>query len=378
MPDSNLSAGSKPRVAILGAGLMGRMLAVTCKDDYEVELFDQDSGDGEQSAAFLAAAMLAPLAESADSSRAIMELGQLSLKRWPEFLSKLSEPVFFQHAGSLIIAFDQDVGDLKQFKSRLKGDGYQDLNNVQINDLEPGLNERFTKGLYLPNEGQLDNRDLLKALAKELEISGTTWHRNVVISSAGKKGFLQNGKPLGDYDWIFDCRGFGAKNDGIVPDSDSSGIKPSLRGVRGEVARIRAPKVKLNRPVRLMHPRYPMYITPKEDNLFVIGATQLESEDTRNPTVRSTLELLTACFSVHAGFAEAEIISIDSGLRPAYLDNEPKILVKGNEVSINGLYRHGYLLAPMMVEECLNIVRGKQDSSLISKIMPDLVQKSKG
>ena len=372
MPSSNL----KPKIAILGAGLMGRMLAVTFKDTFEVELFDQDDGEGEQSAAFLAAAMLAPLAESADSSRAVMELGQLALKRWPEFLKELSKPVFFQHDGSLIIAFDQDVGDLKQFKARLKGDGYQELNNVQIDNLEPGLNQRFTKGLFLPNEGQLDNRDLLKALAFELTEAGVNWHRNVLISSS-ERGFLQNGKPLGEYEWVFDCRGFGAKNDGIVAE-DESGTKTTLRGVRGEVARIRAPKVKLNRPIRLMHPRYPMYITPKEDGLFVIGATQVESEDTRNPTVRSSLELLTACFSVHTGFAEAEILSIDSGLRPAYLDNEPKIIVKGNEISINGLYRHGYLLAPMMVEQCANIVNGQQENSIITKIMPDLVKTVKG
>ncbi|GKT11622.1 MAG: glycine oxidase [Thiomicrorhabdus sp.] len=372
MPSSN----TKPTIAILGAGLMGRMLAVTLKDNFEVELFDQDDGEGEQSAAFLAAAMLAPLAESADSSRAVMELGQLALKRWPEFLKELSEPVYFQHEGSLIIAFDQDQGDLKQFKSRLKGDGYQDVNNAQIDALEPDLNKRFNKGLFLPNEGQLDNRDLLKALKHELNAAGVNWHKNVVIS-ASTRGYLQNGVPLKEYDWVFDCRGFGAKNDGIVAEDDAGG-KSNLRGVRGEVARIRAPKVKITRPIRLMHPRYPMYITPKADGLFVIGATQVESEDTRNPTVRSSLELLTACFSVHTGFAEAEIISIDSGLRPAYLDNEPKIIVKGNEISINGLYRHGYLLAPMMVDQCVSIINGQQENSIISKIMPDLVKTIKG
>ncbi|WP_222425343.1 FAD-dependent oxidoreductase, partial [Pseudomonas aeruginosa] len=38
--------------------------------------------------------------------------------------------------------------------------------------LEPLLAQRFTQGLYLAGEGQLDNRTLLGALATELEAFG--------------------------------------------------------------------------------------------------------------------------------------------------------------------------------------------------------------
>lgn len=360
------ASANHTRIAILGAGLIGRMLAVSLHAEYEVSLFDQDEGDATQSAAYLAAAMLAPLAESADCSKEIMLLGERALQRWPGFLEQLSEPVFFQQTGSLVLAFEKDLADLQQFERHLKGEAYQRVNAAQIHDLEPELNQRFQQGLYMPNEGQLDNRMLLNAMARYLKKQKVQWHHHALIERTDA-GYLHNGEPLANFDWILDCRGLGAK-------SSTQGLNANLRGVRGEVVRVRAPDVTLNRPVRLMHPRYPIYIAPKENNLFVIGATQLESEDTRQPTVRSALELLSACFSVHSGFAEAEILGIESGLRPAYPDNEPKIQVQGNVIAVNGLFRHGYLLAPTMVEECIHLLKGSQSDSEVTKIMPDLVQ----
>ncbi len=382
-----------PKIAILGAGLMGRMLALSLKNVAQVELFDQDEGQGEQSAAYLAAAMLAPLSESADASKEIMALGALALTRWPCFLERLDCPVFFQQAGSVIVAFEQDLGNLEQFKSRLKGDEFDTLSDEQLQALEPELNPRLKHGIYLPNEGQLDNRELLEALAQTLKNSSVLWHHNAFITRIADDvtaqapleapQFLHNGQPLEPFDWIIDCRGFGQKAEQSIQtqgaSASSSLTLPALRGVRGEVVRLKAPDVKLNRPVRLMHPRYPIYITPKENGLFVVGATQLETEDTREPTVRSVLELLSACFSVHSGFAEAEILGIYSGIRPAYLDNEPKIVVQKNVLNVNGLFRHGFLLAPVMVDACLGVlnlgdraVTQLHFKEVINK-MPDLV-----
>jgi glycine oxidase len=123
-----------------------------------------------------------------------------------------------------------------------------------------------------------------------------------------------------------------------------------------------------------MHPRYPIYIAPKPNHQFVVGATQLESEDSRQPTVRSTLELLSACFSVHSGFAEAEILQNQSGLRPAYLDNEPQMRINGNVISLNGMYRHGYLLSPVMVDMCRNYLLGKTINPLYREQLPNILQ----
>ncbi|BBP45847.1 glycine oxidase ThiO [Thiosulfatimonas sediminis] len=358
-------AEALPRIAIVGAGLLGRLLAFQLRADAQITLFDQDSGAAEQSAAYLAAAMLAPLAESAESSHGIMALGEESLKLWPKILQQLHEPVFFQQQGSLLVAFEQDRACLTQLQRNLKGDNYQRVDKAQIHALEPEINSRFQQGLFLPDEGQLDNRELLRVLATSLrKYASIDWHCHAKAEIQAQR-LVVNGKVLQGFDWIVDCRGLGAK----AQQSD-------LRGVRGEVLRLYAPQVTLQRPLRLMHPRYPLYIAPKANHHFVVGATQLESEDARQPTVRSTLELLSACFSVHSGFAEAEIQYNQSGLRPAYVDNEPQMRVSGKVISLNGLYRHGYLLSPVMVDLCRNYLLGNRLNPLYLQQIPTILQES--
>ena len=390
-PNNSSHSNIATSVAILGAGLMGRMLAVALTQNqqacpYDVTLFDKDDEHGAHSAAYLAAAMLAPLAESADASKNIMRMGEHSLTLWPEFLKTLAKPVFFQREGSLILSHEQDQSYLMDFQRRLKNQDSSNLKTIKsidIETLEPELSResnRFNRGLFLPNEGQLDNRELLTSLAATIKQRNVTWLTNTPAVAEGNTVIFGNGhqdkqqskhcsihrskhgsKPPSKnslqhqhFDWVIDCRGLGAQ--------DQTPQNKKLRGVRGEVIRVHAPRVNISRPVRLMHPRYPLYIAPKANHHFVIGATQIESSDQRNPTVRSALELLSSCFSVHKGFAEAEILEIKAGLRPALPNNEPKIWVHNQTLNVNGLYRHGYLLAPALVEQCLQIINSTQAS----------------
>ncbi|NCC69888.1 MAG: FAD-dependent oxidoreductase, partial [Clostridia bacterium] len=292
-------------------------------------------------------------------------LGQLALRLWPKLLAGLPEPVFFQQNGSLVLAFAADRSHFDTLRGQLKGNApedYQTLDAAAILKLEPELNARFAHGLFLPNEGQLDNRQLLRVLAGALRSrSQVQWHTSAYAQLEDQQ-LLVNGEPVLEHDWVIDCRGIGAKE-----------TQADLRGVRGEVIRVRAPAVNLNRPVRLVHPRYPLYIAPKPEHTFVIGATQIESEDRRAPTVRSALELLSACFSVHSGFAEAEILEIRSGLRPAYRNNHPQMRVKGRVISLNGLFRHGYLLSPVMVDLCRSFLLQQPIDGRYLAAMPSLL-----
>ncbi len=156
---------------------------------------------------------------------------------------------------------------------------------------------------------------------------------------------LENG-----FDWIIDCRGPGAKD-----------AAKNLRGVRGEVIRLHAPEVKLRRPTRLIHPRYPIYIAPKEDDVYVVGATEIESEDLSPMSVRSAMELLSAVYTVHSGFAEARILEMATQCRPTLKDNLPEIslhhkLDQSNLMMINGLYRHGFMISPAILDCALEVL----------------------
>lgn len=338
---------------VLGAGLMGRLLAhALVQQGHRVQVHEAQGSDAQGAAAWVAASMLAPLAESAITEMPVVAMGQYSLKRWPELLASLPAPVYFQREGTVIVWHRQDASDAKRFADKLQATraqmpdlaAPQTLNQSELATLEPALANKFNQGLWLPQEGQLDNRQLLAALLQSLTHGRAELHWQSKVSLADIKAQ--------DADWVFDCRGLGAK-------PQWSG----LRGVRGEVLRLHAPEVSISRPVRLIHPRYPLYIAPKENSIFVVGATEIETDDLSPASVRSALELLSAVYSVDSGFAEARILEINTQARPTLPDNLPAIHAPSAGVlQINGLYRHGFLIAPAMLDATLAMVHG--DSSL--------------
>ena len=129
---------------------------------------------------------------------------------------------------------------------------------------------------------------------------------------------------------------------------------------------MRARDIGLRRPVRLLHPRYPLYIVPWRDGLHLVGATVIESEDDSAMTVRSALELLGMAYALHPAFGEAEIVELSAGVRPAFPDNIPRALVRGRCIHVNGAYRHGFLLAPVLARAVADyLAAGRSDSALL-------------
>lgn len=348
-------AATIPDYAVIGGGLLGRLLAWTLAGDgARVALYERGDAAGSGSAAWVAAAMLAPLAEAAVAEPLLVELGVASLAAWPEVLSALPEPVYFQRAGTLVVWHAADRAEAGLFDSRLRANapapllegGVQVLRSAEIAQAEPALAGRFTQGLLLPREGQLDNRQVLHALAAGLAERGVELHWHTEIDDAA----------LPAARLLLDCRGLGARP-----------VWAGLRGIRGEVVRIHAPGIGLSRPVRLLHPRYPLYIAPKQNDLYVIGATEIEGEDASPMSVRSALELLSAAFSVHPGFGDARILELNTQNRPTLTDHRPAIRWFGRQadrpsgashlIRINGLYRHGYMIAPAVAAQAARLAR---------------------
>jgi glycine oxidase len=144
-------------------------------------------------------------------------------------------------------------------------------------------------------------------------------------------------------DIIADCRGFAAAD-----------RLPDLRGVKGEMLILRCPSVSLSRPIRLLHPRWPVYLVPRGDGVFMLGATMVESGE------RSVVELLSAAYALHPAFAEAEILEMGADARPAFPDNLPRIRAqtgpRGRIVAVNGLFRHGFLLSPALARRAADLI----------------------
>jgi glycine oxidase len=356
-------------IAILGAGLTGRLLSLLLKDKYQVTLFERKTINHSQTTGRLAAAMVAPTAESVIASPNIVKMGMASTQLWPQLLSALDLPELYQQNGTLAVAHRNDMNDLHHFQQRLKqlGERSSNIDHQEIEKIEPDLAQQFNSAVFIANEGHVDNFGLFDHTERKLRNSNLHIEEHAEVEIADVKT---------QFDLVIDCRGIGAKNQ-IINEAIH------LRGVRGEVARVRAPEVKLTRPIRLMHPRYPIYIAPKPNHEYVIGATEIESEDDKQPTLRSAMELLSAAYTVHKGFAEAEIISIQSGLRPTLADNEPHVFIDNNLIQVNGLYRHGYLLSPYIIQQVLVLIgelHGTHNlnySELFNDLDESLITKSK-
>jgi len=313
---------------------MGRLLAFELSQSgWAVTLYDKDNKAGKDSCAFTAAGMLAPYCEYEPSMPIISELGIRSMRRWPEIIHQLKRDVLCEFNGSLVVAHGLDQGDLTQLEERVRKwnpseEIMRAVSGDELDQTEPGIAPAFNRGLFFPKEGHVSNRDLLLAFEAALE-GVVTWKTGEAIEFINPGDFSE--------DKIIDCRGLGAKKE-----------LPELRGVRGELIYVKAPEVSLQRPVRFMHPRFPLYVVPRQDHTFVIGASEIESEDMGPISVRSSLELLSAAYTLNPAFAEAQIISTHVNCRPAFPDNLPRIIVSDKLIRINGLYRHGFLLGPIL------------------------------
>lgn len=358
------STDKNQHIGIAGAGLLGRLLAwQLLKRGHKVSLFDAGAIEHSQAtpssaAGFTAAGMVAPLSEAVVSEPEIYDIGMRSLELWPELIeaveqTPISQSNYYFQRGSLAIAHAQDTAELQQFDTDLQyipnsQQHYQRLNAEQIQALEPGLSESFQQGLFLQSEAHINNRQLLNKLLEEMLTLGVELHPNTPVEPSAHR--MQAKSTHYPFDLCIDCRGFGAK--------PSNNFNSPIRGVRGEVLSVQSKEIELQRPVRLMHPRYQLYIVPKPDNIFVIGATSIESEDLSPMSLQSNLELSSALYTLNPAFAEARIVDMAVNLRPAFMDNMPKVSIAKGIIRANGLYRHGYLLAPTIVEDILSGIEG--------------------
>lgn len=330
------------KVAIVGAGICGSVLAYEClKRRHNVTVYEKQIAPDihKKACSYTAAGMLAPMAELESANLTVYQLGLRSLQLWPKIVNELSQKnhsVFYRDSGTLVLAHGPDKGSFQQFYNAIKhklADVENHARMIKVADTEPELTH-FQHGLYLKNEAQIDSHQILHALHQVINQQGQIKYESVTE--------LQPKRVNGEsFDWVFDCRGLGASTD------------MKLYGVRGERILLHAPEVNIQHMIRVMHPKYRLYIVPRENHHYLIGATEIESADDGPMSVRSALELLTAAYSIHKGFAEARIVSLNTGVRPTRLDHQPVIDEQEGLTRINGLYRHGYLLTPALIEKAL-------------------------
>jgi len=369
------------RVGIAGAGVAGRVAAWQClRAGHQVSVFDASASPNPRlgtprAAGWTAAGMLSPIAEMECGGPLVRDFGQRSLSMWqdmdrelegrlagrprrhgsgddhrdimaseaPEFrMDPLpSSPLGLCLHDSLMVCHATDLASAHRVLRLLDPDPAR-LIRLEGRDLLP-LAPAIKGSLHawrLAGEGHLCPPLAMQSLF--LAMDDAQWHCNAPVTRIAPGMVETANGSTHHFDWVIDARGVGAASE--LP----------VRGVRGEVIILSAPGFTLHRPVRLLHPRWRVYVVPRPWNQIVIGATEIESEDRSPISVQSTMELLSAAFSIFPALAEARILWTDVNLRPATPDNLPLIRTENGLSRINGLFRHGWLLAPAVVQNALH------------------------
>jgi glycine oxidase len=216
-----------PDIAVVGGGLLGRCLAWRAsRAGASVAIYDAFGPAGVGSAEWAAAGMIAPTSEACETNAQIVAMGRRSLTLWPRWLAELPIPVFYRDTGTLLLWHGEDANEALRceriFAARDALGKVQRVGRAQLEELEPKLRTRFQEALYLAGDAQVDNRELINAVAVTLDESNVDCHWHAAVP----EGTLPSAKV------VVDCRGMGARRDW-----------PSVRGVRGEIVRLYAPEI---------------------------------------------------------------------------------------------------------------------------------------
>lgn len=338
------TSSSAKDIAVIGAGVTGLTAALALQmAGYRVTLFDRHPFPTENTSA-IAGGMLAPFSECELLPSDYVRAGLRGIELWKVLLGDAYPDCLFEN-GSLVVCAPEYATEFQSFANSLGDDtdAWQFVHADTIKTLEPHLAQSFDSGVLLPREAHLVPDKTLKALFEAFQR----------LDGKFRVRFADPAQLAREYDRVIDCRGF-------VP-----GIDQDLFAVQGEIVIVHCPQVQLQRPLRVIRPDTPFYIVPRPDDEFAIGATAIAHADETEWRVRvsSAMTLLKFATDIVPEFYAARIVALHSGLRAAYPSLLPEIRSEadGRILRLNGLFRHGYLLSPVMAACVVNLIRGEPD-----------------
>lgn len=344
------------KTIIIGGGAIGLSLGwQLAKKGVDVEILER--GNAGKSSSYAAAGMLAPNAEIGFEDIELFYLCRKSLEMYPAFLEELARDsgikIEVDKCGAIMPAFDRDDSErirrLFDFREKI-GLPVEWLSGEEAREIEPYLSPKCTYAVWIPDDGQIDNRKLLEALKIAFINSGGKLYEDHPVEKIN----IVNGKAAGvhihgidiEADNVVVCAGSWSKSiDGLTPD-----IQPPVRPVKGQaISLILDDNCKVSHAVRAPD----VYLVPKKDGRLVVGASVEEMGFDENPTAGEIFRLLERAWEAVPSIYDLKIQSIDVGLRPGSRDHSPII----GDTSINGLYfatghyRNGILLTPLTAIE---------------------------
>jgi glycine oxidase len=303
-----------------------------------------------------AAGMLAPVAEVTPGEEPLLELGLLSARLYPRFITELVQAagvdgVGHTTAGTLLVARDADEAEALERELVLRhrlGLPVERLRASEARQREPALAPALRLALDVPGDHAVDPRMLVPALAAAVAAAGGELREHTPVAGVAVTGgrvkgvVLENGSTERAEQVVVAAGVWSPRLSGL-PEADRIPVRP----VKGQIMRLHDPAGPglLQRVIRMG----PTYITPRGDGRYVLGATSEERGFDTTVTAGAAFELLRDAAELVPGVSELVLDEFAAGLRPGTPDNLPVIgpgSVEGLQWA-TGHRRGGILLAPV-------------------------------
>jgi glycine oxidase len=351
------SQGSKPTVAIIGAGVSGLGIGWRlAQAGARVEVFDRSEPG--RSASWAAAGMLAARAEAEPGEEGLLQLNLKSQEMWPAFKDELESasqvPIGYRDEGTLIVALDHDDAEALRFSFEFQnklGLKMEWLSGSEARKREPFLTPNVRGAVFSPHDHQVENRALVDALRLAYMAAGGMLHNYTEITAIECAGDTVTGVRFGDQrleaDVVVLAAGAWSRSIAGLPKE----IRLPVRPLKGQMLALRMdPAEPLLRHV-LWAPEG-IYMVPRVDGRLIIGATVEEKDFDNDLTAGGILHLLRESWEALPGIDELPIDEMWVGHRPTSRDDAPILgptALKGL-VAATGHHRNGILLTPVTAD----------------------------
>jgi len=356
------SIGKRPRVAIIGAGVIGLGIAWRLASRAVVSVFDR--GKAGSGASHAAAGMLAACCEAEPGEEALIALGRDSQARWPAFAEELLRSsgidVELRREGTLILALTADdqatLAHGLEFQQKL-GLPLEWISAAATRAKEPHLAGKIAGAVFSPQDHQVDNRKLAQGLRIVAEAAGAKIYEERPVKEISVQGGRANGVVFEDgtraeADIVVLAAGAWSRSIGGLPPDR----RPPVRPVKGQMLSLRMDAAAPLLQHVLWAPG--AYLVPRRDGRLIIGGTVEEKGFDQTITAGGMLTLLEAAWRAIPAIEELPVDEIWVGHRPGSRDDAP-ILGRApldNLFYATGHHRNGILLAPVTADAMAKLI----------------------
>ncbi len=340
-------------ILVIGGGIVSLAIALELtRQGASVTIVCRDFAEA---ATHAAAGMLAPQAERILPSP-MLDLCLRSRALYAEWVHKLEELTGLETgywAGGILAPVYQKNPDQAHSSESVW------LDRAAIHQRQSGLGSDVTGGWWFPEDAQVDNRLLVKALWVAVQELGVEIQTEVtveeIVQNDDRVTHLQTS--VGNWQADHYILATGAWSQTLLPIP----ITPK----KGQMLSVQVPTKSM--PLQTVLYGSESYIVPRRDGRIIIGATSEDVGFTPGNTPNGIKTLLSAAIRLYPALQDFLIQELWWGFRPATPDELPILGASPyrNLTLATGHYRNGILLAPITGATIADLVLHQKSDPLL-------------